>query len=134
MLLWRPQNADGRFAARATLARARTFAQQLQPAAHTRLVVAVGVAETPLEIGLLARDHAVAHRDGEKQQKDQDPRAAHDYADATVNEKHAEIDGIAAPTVNSGRSQRSGGPGPLNWGRGAGEVANASGKDANTDE
>src|SRR5215831_4667411 len=51
-----------------------------------------------------------------------------------VDEKHAEIDGIATPTVNSSRHQRSGGLGPLNRRRRAGEVANACSKDRNTGE
>src|SRR4029453_18320914 len=79
----------------------------LQPAAHAGLVVAIGVAEAPLQVGLLARDDAQADRDGQRQRQDQDPRALCGYADAAVEEKHAEIDGIAGPAVNAGRHQRT---------------------------
>src|SRR5262249_21875936 len=58
----------------------------------------------------------------------------HHEADADVNEQHAKLDGIAAPAVNSARHQRTGGLGPLNWGRSAGEVASGRYKDRNTDE
>src|SRR5262245_49297722 len=79
----------------------------LQPAAHAGLVVAIGVAEAPLQVRLLARDDAPADRDYQRQRQDQDPRALCGYADAAVDEKHAEIDGIAAPAVNAGRHQRA---------------------------
>src|SRR5215467_13975897 len=66
---------------------AGALAQRLQPAANTRLVVAVGVAEAPLEIGLLACDHAVAHSDGERQREDKNPWAGRLQADAD-NARH----------------------------------------------
>src|SRR6266849_4935818 len=51
---------------------AGALAQRLQPAADTRLVVAVGVAKAPLEICLLARDDDVAHGDRQRQREIQD--------------------------------------------------------------
>src|SRR5215510_2531162 len=83
------------------------LAHRLQPAADTRLVVAVRVAEAPLEIGLLARDHAVAQGDGERQHEDKNPRAARSHADAGIEEEHADVDWIAAPAVNAGCHQRA---------------------------
>src|SRR5215813_14253335 len=111
-----------------------TAVRRLHPPAHAGLVVAIGIAEPLFQVRLLARHNAVADHYCERQSEDQDPRAAYDYADAAVDEKHAEIDGIATPTVNSSRHQRTGGLGPLNGGRCAGEVANAGGKDRDTSE
>ena len=50
---------------------AGVLAQRLQPAADTRLVVAVGVAEAPLKIRFFARDHAIAQDDDERQREDE---------------------------------------------------------------
>src|SRR5260370_10316385 len=86
---------------------AGALAQRLQPAADTRLVVAVGVAKAPLEICLLARDDDVAHGDRQRQREDEDPWAARSYADAGIEEEHADVDRIAAPAVNAGRDQRA---------------------------
>jgi hypothetical protein len=61
---------------------AGALAQRLQPAADTRLVVAVGLPEATLTIFLLARDHAVAQGDGERQCEDKNPRTARSQADA----------------------------------------------------
>src|ERR671919_2516083 len=85
----------------------RSCPTPLQPAAHAGLVVPIGVAEPPFQIRLLARDDAVADRDCQRQREDQGPRAFCGYADAAVEEKHAEIDGIAGPAVNAGRHQRA---------------------------
>src|SRR5262245_29247800 len=82
----------------------------LEPAAHAGLVVPIGVAEPPFQVRFLARDDAVADRDCQRQREDQGPRASCGYTDAAVDEKHAEIDGIADPAVNAGRHQRAGGP------------------------
>jgi len=62
------------------------------------------------------------------------PRPRPSLSIAAVDEKHAEVDGIAAPAANSGRHQRPGGLVRRNWRRRAGEVANARGKDRKTDE
>src|SRR5215813_2420629 len=113
---------------------AGALAQRLQPAANTRLVVAVGVAEAPLEIGLLACDHAVAHSDGERQREDKNPWAGRLQADAGIDEKHAGVDGIAAPGVYAGCHQR---PHRLIGGhrrRCAREVANSRRYDCDTKE
>src|SRR5262245_49398944 len=106
----------------------------LQPAAHTGLVIPIGIVEPPFQVRLLARDDAVADRDCQRQREDQDPWASCGYTDAAVDEKEAEIDGIAGPTVNAGRHQRAGGlvrgygsPGP-------GEVPNTRGEQHQTDE
>src|SRR5512145_292750 len=56
----------------------------LQPAAHAGLVVPIGIAEAPFQVRLLARDHAVAERDGQRQHQDQGPRASRGYADGAV--------------------------------------------------
>src|SRR5262249_54534682 len=77
-----------------------TAVRRLHPPAHAGLVVAIGIAEPLFQVRLLARHNAVADHYCERQSEDQDPRAAYDYADAAVDEKHAEIDGIATPTVN----------------------------------
>src|ERR1700738_2930730 len=71
---------------------AGALAQRLQPAADMRLVVAVGVAEAPFEICLLARDDDVTHGDRQRQREDEDPWAARSYADAGIEEEHADVD------------------------------------------
>lgn len=57
-----------------------------------------------------------------------------DLARHLDEDEHCEVDGIAAPAVNSGRHGCSRGPGSLNGRSGAGEVANACGKDRDSDE
>ena len=106
----------------------------LQPAAHAGLVVPIRVTEPPFQVRLLARDDAVANRDGQRQREDQDPRAARGYANAAVDEKQAEVDGIAAPAVNAGRDQRAGGLVRGYWCCRPGEVANTRGCERETDE
>src|ERR671912_2333999 len=81
----------------------------LEPAAHARLVVPVVVAKARFQIRLLARNDAVADRGGQWQRKDEDPRTAHDDADADVYEKKAQIDRIAGPAVNTSRYEHAGG-------------------------
>src|SRR5262245_5023323 len=100
-----------------------TDCAELQPAADTRLVVAVGVAEAPLEIGFLAWNHAVAQRDGEREREDKNPRAARGEADAGIEKKHADVDRIAAPAVNAGRHQSAHRPIGGHWRLRANEVA-----------
>src|SRR5712692_10293886 len=104
-----------------------------QPATHAGLEVPIGVAEPPFQVRLLARDDAVADRDCQRQREDQGPRASCGYADAAVDEKHAEIDGIAGPAVNASRHQRAGGLVPYRR-RSAGEVADSRGCERKTDE
>src|SRR5215469_13779974 len=81
-----------------------------------------------LALAGLPRIHSKRQRAG------QNPRAAHGYSDTGVNEKHADVNGVAAPAMNAGRHQRAGGLGPLNWRRRAGEIANARDKNHNADE
>src|SRR5215472_13799659 len=88
---------------------ASAHVQPLQPATRADLVVSIGIAKLPFQVSLLTRDDLVAHRDRNTQREDHDPRASCGYADAAVEEKHAEIDGIAGPAVNAGRHQRAGG-------------------------
>jgi hypothetical protein len=56
----------------------------LEPAAHARLVVPVGVAKARFQIRLLAHNDAVADRGGQRQRNDKNSRTAHDDADADV--------------------------------------------------
>src|SRR5688500_14500899 len=70
---------------------------RLQPAADARFVVAEGRAEMPFEIRLLARHDDSAHDDDEWHCENEHPRAARRDADAGVEQKHADIDRIAAP-------------------------------------
>src|SRR4051794_30810271 len=99
-----------------------------------RLVVAIGVAEAPLEIGFLARNDAVAKCDCQGHREQEYPGAAYGYADPGQEEEHCEVDRIATPAVHSRRHQCSRGPSSLNRRSGAGEVANACGKDRDTDQ
>src|SRR5688572_25417633 len=63
----------------------------LQPAAHSGLVIPIGIAEAPFQVRLLARNHAIADRDGERQPEDLGPRTLCGYTDAAVDQKHPEI-------------------------------------------
>ena len=74
---------------------ASTLVPALEPAAHARLVVPVGVAKARFQIRLLARNDAVADHGGQRQRKNEDPRTAHDDSDADVHEKKTQIDRIA---------------------------------------
>ena len=112
----------------------RRCAQQLEPASDMRRVVTIGVAEAQIEICFFARNNGVAKCDRQRHCEQEYPGAAYGYADPDQEEKHCEIDGIAAPAVNSGRHQCSRGPSSLNGRSGAGEVANACGKDRDSDE
>ena len=75
-------------------------AQELEPAPDMRLVVTIGVAEAPIEIGLFARNDGVAKCNRQRHCEQEYPGAAYGYADPDQEEKHCEIDGIAAPAVN----------------------------------
>src|SRR5262245_6222131 len=110
------------------------FIQWLQPAAHAALVIAIGVAEPPFQVRLLARYDAAADRNGQRQCQDQGPRAARGHGDAGVHEKQTQVDGIAAPAVNPGRDQRAGGLVRGHWRRRPREVANTCGCERKTDE
>src|SRR4029453_10780724 len=114
--------------------RAAFLSIQLQPAAHSGLVVPIGIAEAPFQIRLLAPDHAVADREGQGQRQDQGPRASRGCADAPVDEKQAEIDGIAGPAVDAVCYQHTRGLDCGYWRRCPGEVANAHGCQRQTDE
>jgi hypothetical protein len=65
---------------------------------------------------LLAR-RRLADRDCQGEREEQGPRASRGYANARVNQKHTEIDGIAGPTVDAGCHARSGGRGRCAAGR-----------------
>src|SRR6516162_6511094 len=67
--------------------RARRLAHGSQPAADTHHVVAIRVPEAALEIGLLARDDAIAHDDRNGQHEDENPRARRGYADAGIDKE-----------------------------------------------
>src|SRR5262249_7055761 len=49
--------------------------RRLQPRAHAGLVAAIGIADPPFQVRLLARHDSVAGRYRERQREDQDPRA-----------------------------------------------------------
>src|SRR5215208_470405 len=84
-------------------------AAPLDPAAHAGFVVTVSIAKAPFQVCLLACDDAVADDDCKGRRENKDRRAMHAYADAGVDEEHAQVDGIAGPAVNAGRHQRAGG-------------------------
>src|SRR5215471_289669 len=106
----------------------------LQPAAHARLVVPIGIAEPPLQVRLLAANDAVANCDCQRQHENQSPCASGAHTDAPVEQKHAEIDGIAAPAVDAGHHQGAGRFLGGYWRRRSGEVANTRGCERKTDE
>src|SRR5262245_8769539 len=101
--------------------------RRLQPAAHAGLIVPIGSAEAPIQIRLLTRDHAVADRNRQRQREDQCPRASLGHADPAVDEKQAEIDGIACPAVDAGHHQHTRGLVRGYRCRCPGEVANTRG-------
>jgi len=67
------------------IANGRTLAPKLEPAAHTSLVVPISIAETPFQVGFLARDDAVADGDSQREREEQGPRASCGYTDAAVD-------------------------------------------------
>src|SRR5262245_34573250 len=125
LLSHRPPNTQGWLSA---------LVQRLQPAPHAALVIAVGVAEPPFQVRLLARNDAIADRDGKRHREDQGPRAARRYANAAIDDKQAEIDGIAAPAVNARCDQRAGGLARRHWRCRPQKVANTGGGKDETDE
>src|SRR5215831_6982815 len=74
----------------------------LEPAPHTRAVVAIDVAELALEIGFLTRYYAVADDEGERCQCQQQPEAVEGNGQADEPQHHAEINGIARKAVRAG--------------------------------
>src|SRR5215475_491742 len=113
---------------RIVIATGRTLAPTLEPAAYTSLVVPISIAETPFQVGFLARDDAVADGDSEGEREEQGPRASCGNANARVNEKHTEIDGIACPTVDAGCHEHTRGPVRWYWRRRSRKAANARDK------
>src|SRR5262245_15614091 len=109
-------------------------ARRLKPPAYAGLVRAIGLAEPPFQVRLLARNDAVADRDRQRQGEDQGPRAARGHAQAPVDEKQAEVDGIAAPRVNAGRDQRTRGLVRGHRRRRPGEAPHTRGGERKTDE
>src|SRR5262245_4615864 len=87
--------------------RASAVVRWLQPATRAGLVVPIDVAKTAFQVRLLARYDAVKDSDCQRQRDQQDPRALRGHADAALEEKHAEIDGIAGPAVNACRYQHA---------------------------
>ena len=85
----------------------------LEPAPHTRAVVAIDVTELALEIGFLAGDYAVADDEGEGCQCQQQPEAVEGNGQADEPQHHAEINGIAREAVrggiDDGRARQAGG-------------------------
>src|SRR5215471_20451919 len=85
----------------------------LEPAPHTRAVVAIDVTELALEIGFLAGDYAVADDEGEGCQRQQQPEAVEGNGQADEPQHHAEINGIAREAVRAGiddgRARQAGG-------------------------
>lgn len=63
-----------------------------------------------------------------------DPRAARSYADAGIDERHADVDRIAAPAVNAGRDQCAHWLIPRHRRCRAREVANSSGENRAADQ
>jgi hypothetical protein len=85
----------------------------LEPAPHTRAVLAIDVTELALEIGFLAGDYAVADYEGEGCQCQQQPEAVEGNGQADEPQHHAEINGIAREAVRAGiddgRARQAGG-------------------------
>src|SRR5688572_1035017 len=107
-------------------------AGSLQPAAHTGLVVAICVTEAPLQVRLLTRDDAVTDRQCQGQGEDQRPWASCSDAEAAIDEKHPDVDWIAAPAVNAGCHQLARGLVGGHRRPGAGEVADTRGGEGKT--
>src|SRR5262249_16270909 len=103
-------------------------------AAQSCLVVPLGVAEPPLQVRLLAANDAVANCDCQRQHENQSPCASGAHTDAPVEQKHSEIDGIAAPAVDAGPHQGAGRFLGGYWRRRSREVANTRGSERKTDE
>ncbi|AGA09198.1 hypothetical protein C770_GR4pC0475 (plasmid) [Sinorhizobium meliloti GR4] len=73
----------------------------LQPPSDAGLVGTIDVAEHALEVDFLAGDHAVAHGEVERYQRDKESQAIEADGEADQAEKHADIDRVTAVAVRT---------------------------------